>query len=95
MRYSKNEKYILFDNDDDFFQFALDPTPKVRRMDETHCYYDFDFTNYYNEALNNNKFFVILDENSKITKHDAISYHLVTKRVKNLIPVYLYDERDI
>lgn len=79
---------IYFDNDDEFYEWALDPTLKFKRSENGTLYYDVDFSKEYERAINEDKHFVICDEDSVIEKNQSISYKLVTKEVKNLDTYY-------
>ena len=82
------DNVIYFDNDNDFFAFSV--KPEIMICDNTTgCIgYDIDFTDGYKNAISNNKKFCIKDENSKIYKHNCVSYKLLSKDVLNLEPYF-------
>jgi hypothetical protein len=79
---------IYFDNDEEFYEWALDPTLKIRENDNGTLYYDIDFSREYENAIAKDQHFVIKDENSVIEKRQSISYKLITKPIKNLDTYY-------
>lgn len=84
-----NPQIMYFDNDDDFYNFCVNPKLFARELSVTNngeklYSYDFDYTDAYKNALSDNKLFVIKDEDSQIYKHKAVSYRTITKPVKNL-----------
>lgn len=84
-----NPQIMYFDNDDDFYNFCVNPKLFARELSVTNngeklYSYDFDYTDAYKKALSDNKLFVIKDEDSQIYKHKAVSYRTITKPVKNL-----------
>lgn len=94
MKYNKNDNVIYFKNDDEFYNFCVDPSIVfVNTKDENDMpvsYTTFNFTNDYTNALNNNTMFMICDEDSVITKHGAVSLGFHTHDVSNLVPYYEY-----
>lgn len=79
------DNYIFFTDDEEFYSFAVDPRLVVRQG-KVCLYTDFDFTPQYVKAVEDGKKFVIMDENSQIEKHNAVSYRTITKCVSNLEP---------
>lgn len=86
----KNDKYLYFDNDDAFYNFAVIPELVIIENPEVpgQYYTDFNFSDPYNRAKANGKKFVIRDWNSQIVKRGHVSYRTVTK------PVDVLDEDD-
>lgn len=81
-------KIIIFDTDDEFTRFCLNPNPTFTpfMIDGVKRYsYDFDFSPRYLDALKNGYKFKINEENSLIYKHKAVSRGFITKPVKNLV----------
>jgi len=88
---------IYFKDDDEFYNFCVIPNLVVRKMEDPDVYYsDFDFSDAYKNAINSDRNFVIMDENSKIFKHGAVSVGPITKKVQNLkeYKKYTYGYRD-
>ena len=84
---------IYFDNDDDFYQFCVEPQLVSREYTnnngEIDQYLDFNFTPGYNDAIDNATIFVINDKNSNILKHNnVVSYRTISKKVDNVKPWY-------
>ena len=82
-------KVIYFNNDDDFYTFSVNPKLFPKQCTDStgnvSQYMDFDFTNAYKDAIDNNIEFVILDPNSQIIKHNnVLSYRTISKPVSNL-----------
>ncbi len=77
-----------FDTDDDFYKFCVVPAIVKRERvlpDGTICRsFDFELSNEYKDAVNNNIMFIIKDPNSQIYKHQAVSYRTITKPISNL-----------
>lgn len=86
----KNQNIIYFDNDDEFYNYAIVPELIAKETDHINkygypiYYTDWNFSNGYNTAIDNGTSFIIKDENSQIYKHGAISYRTITKPVQNL-----------
>lgn len=86
----KEQNIIYFDNDDEFYDFCVDPKlipiqTKHYDINGNPVYYcDWNYRDLYNQALANNSTFIIKDENSQIFKHGEISYRTITKPVQNL-----------
>ncbi len=78
------DKDLFFDNDDEFYEFAVIPALVIKQSNAGTAYTDFEFTDQYNDAIANDRHFYIKDENSKIAKHKAISYGVLTKPVQNI-----------
>lgn len=77
---------INFRDDDEFLNFCLEKVPTRLYDEETgYDYYDYDYTDLYKDALNNDHQFKILDKDSKINKRGAVTRGLISKEVKNLI----------
>jgi hypothetical protein len=80
---------MYFNSDDEFYDFCVNPQIVARELNVknngTPLYaFDWNFTDQYNKALEENKIFIIKDEDSKIYKHGAVTYKTITKPIKNL-----------
>ena len=79
---------LFFNSDDEFYKFCvvpeIIPVEYVNPEGETKYYMDFNFTHAYNDAIKQGKVFIIKDPNSKIYKHQAVSYRTITKPIQNL-----------
>jgi len=86
----RNSNTMFFDCDDDFCQFCIDPDAVLTDNGRG---FTFNFTPWYQDAVNNGTIFIIRDENSQVFKHGAVSYRTITKPVQNLQQYYkcLYD----
>ena len=84
------DKIIYFENDDEFFDYAVIPQLiGIKYLDDNgneKYYYDFELSSQYNNAVNNDYIFIIKDENSKIYKRRYVTYHTISKEIKNLEP---------
>ena len=74
----------FFENDDEFYNYAVDPRIIPMKSDEGFYYTTFNFTPQYLSDVDNGVVFVIKDVNSKIFKHKAVSVGIMNKRVQNL-----------
>lgn len=81
-RKASNIRY--FDNDNDFYNYCVDPRIVPMKSDEGFYYTTFNFTPQYLSDVNDGVKFVIKDVNSKIFKHQAVCVGLMNKRVQNL-----------
>ena len=82
---------IYFDNDNEFYDFAVIPQLITKDGDKSK-YFDFELSPQYHKALKEGKKFCIKDEDSKILKHAAVSYRTITKDIENLEPWFEDDE---
>lgn len=73
-----------FENDDDFYNYCVDPRIVPMKSDEGFYYTTFNFTPQYISDVDNGVKFIIKDVNSKIFKHKAVCVGLMNKRVQNL-----------
>ena len=73
-----------FDNDDDFYNYCVDPRIVPMKSKEGFYYTTFNFTPQYLSDVNDGVKFVIKDSNSKIFKRQAVCVGLMNKRVQNL-----------
>ncbi len=73
-----------FENDDDFYNYCVDPRIVPMKSDEGFYYTTFNFTPQYISDVDDGVKFVIKDVNSKIFKHKAVCVGLMNKRVQNL-----------
>ena len=80
MRIDQKNNAIYFDNDAEFYDYAVNPLLTVVNGDNI-PYMDWDFTPTYKDALGTNTDFIICDANSQICKHQAVSYRTITKPV--------------
>ena len=78
------DKDLFFDNDDEFYEFAVIPALVVKQSNAGTAYTDFEFTDLYKDAIANDRHFYIKDEKSRIAKHKAVSYGVLTKPVQNI-----------
>ena len=83
----KDKNLIIFDNDEEFFNFSVSPNFEVNYSDTSDRYfYTINFTDDYNNAISNDIYFIINDENSQIEKHNCVTYKTISKKIQNLEP---------
>lgn len=81
----KNNPIIRhFENDDEFYSYAVDPRIIPMKLKEGVYYTTFNFTPQYLSDVDNGVKFIIKDVNSKIFKHKVVCVGLMSKRVQNL-----------
>lgn len=80
----KCDNIIAFNNDQEFMDYCICPNVVILRGESGVLYYDINYTDLYNDAINSGTFFVIKDSNSQICKHNAVSLHSITKPISNL-----------
>ena len=74
---------IIFENDDEFFDWCVNPNLVFKKSESGVTYFTWEFTSEYLNALNEGRIFTIKDSDC-ICKRQAISFHTVTKEVENL-----------
>jgi len=83
-----NDNIIYFDNDKEFYEFCVIPNLVVNEyiddLGNVKYYTDFDFSSPYLNAIKQGKKFMIMDSDSQIFKHQAVSYRTITKPIENL-----------
>lgn len=83
----KDKNLIIFDNDEEFFNFSVSPNFEVNYSNTSDRYfYTINFTDDYNNAISNDIYFIINDENSQIEKHNCVTYKTISKKIQNLEP---------
>lgn len=81
----RKKNIIYFESDDEFLDYCIIKMPVVR--ENKHCkYIDFDFSKEYLKELEKGTRFCIKDENSLITKREAVTFRTESKRIENLEP---------
>lgn len=73
---------IIFDNDDDLFQFAVVPEFVLCTDENGVQYADWMFTDDYNDAVAGNYELLMNDLNSRFLKNQDIHYKGITKPIK-------------
>ena len=84
MNIDNENKVISFDSDDDFCNYAVDPSFKVYD-NEGQRYYDWDFNSAYKKNIGDCFTFMMRDLNSKIMKRGGVCQRGQFKDV-NLLP---------
>ena len=88
MKKYKNDKLLYFNNDDEFCRFCINPNPIITQSTDengvVHYLTSYEFTDSYNKAINDGKYFVLNDPNSSIIKRNAVTYSTITKEVSNI-----------
>lgn len=87
MKINRDKKYIIFENDEDFVGWCVDPTLKIHKDGDIISSY-FDFTPQYNEWVKSGYKFIIADKKSQIYKHQAVTVNVLTRKVQNLKAFY-------
>lgn len=87
MKINRDKKYIIFDNDEDFCDWCVDPAVKIRKVGDVLASY-FDFTSQYDNWVKQDYKFIIADKKSQIYKHQAVTVNILTKKVQNLKAFY-------
>lgn len=88
-----DDKYMYFANDDEFYQYCIDPNP-VFNTDEIEkglsqiLSFTYDFTKAYYKAIEDGIKFVIKDPKSVIAKRGCVNHRTINKPVQNLEPYY-------
>lgn len=82
----KEDNILFFDNDEDFYNFCVEP--RVFPVRDEHLqdlgYIDFNLSSAYQDAVTAGKYFMIKDLNSQIYKRGCVSYRTISKPIKNL-----------
>lgn len=88
-----SKKFMIFDNDEDFESFALKPDDVIKKSTISGMpYYDAEFTDAFNSALEDNFIFCIADEQSKIRKRKVLQKGMIMLDVSNNITHLEADE---
>lgn len=80
MNIDNEAKIISFNNDDDFCQYAVDPSLKL--YGDGPDYYDWDFNDAYKKNVGDCFTFLMRDLNSQIMKRGGVCCHGQFKDVK-------------
>ena len=78
-------KIIVFENDQDFEEFAIVPQVKII-TDGDREYFDWFFSPEYNAEVANGTIFYIKDKKSKIITRGACTFNVISKPVENVRP---------
>ena len=84
MKRYDDKKYIEFEDDDDFTNYAIHPHYVFKTSSSGKMYYDVDFTDEYLKDLGNGFIFDIDSDDSVVRKHQAVTFGTITKPVKIL-----------
>ena len=74
-------KVMIFENDAEFEDFAINPQYVVKTSDKGTHYFTWDFTDMYKEEKEKGTIFCISDENSLIRKRQACTFGIISKPV--------------
>lgn len=77
----KLDDKILFDTDEDFESYAINPS-LTAYMDSDGSYYDWDFSSAFKQAVEEGKTFYMCDRDSLVLKRQAVTYMTISKDVK-------------
>ena len=81
---------IVFDDDQAFFDWGVNPELKIIRDDNGVSYYDWDYSPAYYQAIEQGKTIYIVDNKSLINKRKEINYRTITKKIDNLGDYMMY-----
>lgn len=73
---------ILFNDDDEFIDFAINKEPIIKRGERGELYFTFDFSDAYKSALSKGGEFYMKDDNSLVLKRQCVSYRTVGLHVE-------------
>lgn len=82
MEINKEKKIIIFENDDEFYKFAVVPKLVLKYLEDDIYYSDFKLSDEYNDYLNEGYMYKMRDRKSQILKHGAVTFRTITKKVK-------------
>lgn len=85
MKIDKDNKLCIFDNDDEFVTFGISSSPTIHQDDNGTSWFDYGYTDDYNQMCADKYRFYISDPNSKILKRNGASVHTVFIPVSNLV----------
>ncbi len=80
------KKIIVFENDEEFDEFAIDPQVRIFSDDNGIHYYDWKFTADYENEVENGTIFYIKDRNAEVLRRNSCTYKIISKRVENVKP---------
>jgi len=81
----QEDKIIIFNDDDEFFTFVVNPNLIVKKNPLGILYHTWDYTDDYKNAILNGMYFKILDPKSRMKYRNNITYKLVPKKIQNII----------
>lgn len=79
------DNIIYFNNDNEFYDWAVNPNPVINRSQTGIPYFYFDTTKNYQDALNSGKKFCIKDKNSLIKKRGCCCYRSCVIPIENIV----------
>ncbi len=78
-------RVIEFDNDNEFVEWALNPSYEFIQNGNGNACYDVSYTDEYEKAIKDGYSFKILDRKSRIMKDGIMHRGIITKPVDNLL----------
>ena len=82
MRTDKENDIIYFDNDEEFYDFCVNPEPIIKTSSRGLKYFDMDFTEWYKSHVDEDTKIVILDRHSDILHHGGVvTSHTCSKKI--------------
>ncbi len=82
MKRYDDKKYIEFDDDDDFTNYAIHPHYVFKTSPEGTMYYDVDFTDEYLKDVDNGFEFDITCDDSAVRRRQTVTFGIISKPVK-------------
>lgn len=82
MRIDKENNIIYFDNDEEFYDFCVNPEPIIKTSSRGLKYFDIDFAEWYKNHVDEATKIVILDDDSTILRRGGVvSYRTCSKKI--------------
>lgn len=85
MKIDKDNKLCIFNNDDEFEAFAINSSPTIHKDTNGVSWFDYGYTDTYNQMCTDKYRFCITDPNSKILKRNGTSIHTMFNPISNLV----------
>ena len=73
------DNYLLFESDDEFADFCVAPYAVVKTTRDGRPFVCSDYSDLYKQCIREGKKFIIMDENSKVFKHNCVSKRVSIK----------------
>lgn len=78
-------KFYIFEDDDEFYKFAIVPRMFIKENKETQTAYSYiKLTDEYNTAVKDGKYFYISDPDSKVKKRSTVEVGVHTVPVEHI-----------
>lgn len=80
----RTDKGIYFKDDDDFTSWAVNSTPNIHIDEHNVAYFDYDFTDDYSKAVEDEIPLIMCDAGSKILKRKCVSIRGISLNVPDI-----------